>query len=88
MHDCKNFTTDKTTNEDYYFLIMSAIAEEMKMYGKCKGDVYLAVGLPLYWVKSQKGSFEEYLLMYACNHSLDNLKKYVKQNTWKSIISR
>ena len=57
----KEFTADKTADEDYLKLTMVAVAREMKRRGLTEASVYLAVGLPLTWVGQQKESFISYL---------------------------
>ena len=56
------FISNKTADEDYYILTLAAVAKELAVYGICTAKVYLAAGLPLAWVKSQRKSFSEYLL--------------------------
>ena len=58
----KEFQAEKTGDEDYYILTLAAIASELDSKGLNQAKVYLAAGLPLTWVSSQKESFRDYLL--------------------------
>ena len=57
----KEFIADKTADEDYLKLTMTAIAKELNLRGLTEAPVWLAVGLPLTWVGQQKDSFIRYL---------------------------
>ena len=58
----KEFTADKTGDDDYYILTLAAIARELNVYGLTDATVYLAVGLPLTWVRRQRADFKAYLM--------------------------
>lgn len=58
----KEFLADKTVDDDYYILILAAIARELRSQNLTSGKVRIAAGLPLTWVGSQKESFRKYLL--------------------------
>ncbi len=58
----KDFIADKTADEDFYILTLAAIARELKRSRICSADVYLAEGLPLTWVRVQRGTFKAYLM--------------------------
>lgn len=58
----KEFISDKSMDNDFYILTLMGIVKELKHAGLRKGTVYLAAGLPLKWVQSQRDSFKEYLL--------------------------
>ena len=58
----KEFTADKTGDEDYYILTLAAIARELNVYGLTSAKVRLAVGLPLTWVSQQREDFKAYLM--------------------------
>ncbi len=58
----KEFTADKTGDDDYYILTLAAIARELEVYGLTVAAVRLAVGLPLTWVSRQREDFKAYLL--------------------------
>lgn len=58
----KEFLVDKSEDEDFYLLTLMAVAQELNTRMLTKADVYLAVGLPLTWVRSQRDSFRNYLL--------------------------
>lgn len=58
----KEFKVEKIGDDDYYLLTLAALAEELYFRGKAEAVVYLAAGLPLYWVKEQKEEFQKYLL--------------------------
>ena len=58
----KEFTADKFRDEDYYVLTLAAIAKELRRERITEASVFIAAGLPLTWVSSQKSEFKEYLL--------------------------
>ena len=58
----KDFRISKTLDPDYYLLTLAALAEELRIRGKREENVFLAAGLPLYWVKEQQEEFRTYLL--------------------------
>lgn len=60
--DHKEFTADKSQDQDYYILTLAAIAVELRFRDLTSARVYLAAGLPLTWVSGQKNSFKAYLL--------------------------
>ena len=53
---------DKTETEEFFLLTLAAIGEELAFRGRTQANIYLAVGLPLAWAKSQGKAFKEYLL--------------------------
>lgn len=57
----KEFTADKTGDDDYYILTLASIARELNVYGLTTATVRLAVGLPLTWVSRQREDFKAYL---------------------------
>ncbi len=57
----KAFIPDKVQDGDFYIFTLMGIARELHREGLTAADVYLAVGLPLTWVKSQRDSFKAYL---------------------------
>ena len=60
----KEFTADKFIDEDYYVLTLAAIARELKREKITEAKVFIAAGLPLTWVSTQKAEFKEYLLQH------------------------
>ena len=58
----KEFTADKFNDEDYYVLILAAIARELRRERITEASVFIAAGLPLTWVSEQKAEFKNYLL--------------------------
>ena len=58
----KEFISDKSADEDFYLFTLMAIAKELRTQQLQTASVYLAVGLPLTWVRMQRDSFKEYLL--------------------------
>ena len=60
--DHKEFTADKSQDQDYYILTLAAVAVELRFRDLTSARVYLAAGLPLTWVSGQKDSFKAYLL--------------------------
>ena len=60
--DHKEFTADKSQDQDYYILTLAAVAVELRFRDLTSARVYLAAGLPLTWVSGQKDSFKTYLL--------------------------
>ena len=57
----KEFTADKTGDDDYYILTLAAIARELNVHGLTDATVRLAVGLPLTWVSQQREDFKAYI---------------------------
>ena len=58
----KEYAAEKIMDEDYYILTLAAIARELAREQITSANVFLAAGLPLTWVGSQKQAFREYLL--------------------------
>lgn len=58
----KEFVPDKVMDNEYYILTLAAIAKELKLRKLREGEIHLATGLPLKWVKSQKANFQQYLM--------------------------
>ena len=58
----KEFVADKAMDMDYYILTLAAVARELRYRGLTSARVFLAAGLPLTWVSSQRDSFKAYLL--------------------------
>ena len=52
---------DKTSDERYYVLTLAAIAEELKVRGKNRAEVSLAVGLPFTHYGKEKSAFVDYM---------------------------
>ena len=71
----KEFTGEKMFDDDYYVLTLAAIAEELAYSGLTNSDVFIAAGLPLTWVSSQRKEFKEYLLQ---NENVDFTYKGVE----------
>ena len=58
----KEFAADKFNDEDYYVLILAAIARELRRERITEANVFITAGLPLTWVSEQKAEFKKYLL--------------------------
>lgn len=58
----KEFTAEKTKDDDYYVLTLAAIAKEMESAGITEADIIIAAGLPLTWMSGQKEAFRKYLM--------------------------
>lgn len=58
----REFTPDKVSNPDHYLLTLAGIGQEMWKNRMTEARVYIAAGLPLTWVESQRESFRAYLL--------------------------
>lgn len=58
----QEFTPDKVSNPDHYLLTLAGIGQELWAHRMTKARVYIAAGLPLTWVESQRESFRAYLL--------------------------
>ena len=58
----KPFISDKTEDNDFYAATLFGIAKELSRENIYEADVYIAAGLPLTWVKSQREDFRKYLL--------------------------
>lgn len=57
----KSFLADKSMDDDFYILNFAVIARELQRVGVYDAKVYLATGLPLTWVRTQRDSFRAYL---------------------------
>lgn len=53
----KEFIPDKSQDEDFYLFTLMAVAKELNKYNIQTANVYLAVGLPLTWIRTQKDIF-------------------------------
>ena len=58
----REFTPDKVSNPDHYLLTLAGIGQELWKNRMTEARVYIAAGLPLTWVDSQRESFRAYLL--------------------------
>ena len=58
----REFTPDKVSDPDHYILTLAGIGQELWKNRMTKACVYIAAGLPLTWVESQRESFRAYLL--------------------------
>ena len=54
----KEFAPDKINDEDYYVLILAAIAKELKAENLTEAHIVIAAGLPLTWTSGQKADFK------------------------------
>jgi len=52
----------KSIDPDYYLLTLAALAEELKVRGLTKAEVYVGAGLPLTRMGEEKREFIKYLL--------------------------
>ena len=50
--DHKEFTADKSQDQDYYILTLAAVAVELRFRDLTSAHIYLAAGLPLTWVRA------------------------------------
>ena len=57
----KAFIPDKTRDNDFFIFTLMGIAKELRRENLTEADVYLAVGLPLTWVRAQRDTFRAYL---------------------------
>lgn len=58
----KEFSAEKTKDDEYYVLTLAAIAKEMEGAGVTEADIIIAAGLPLTWMSGQKEAFRKYLM--------------------------
>ena len=58
----KDFISDKTADDDFYIFTLMAAARELSRIGIYEAKIYLAAGLPLTWVRTQREHFREYLM--------------------------
>lgn len=72
----KEFIPDKSQDEDFYLFTLMAVAKELSKYKIQTANVYLAVGLPLTWIRIQKESFKNYLMQYKSVSYKFNDKPY------------
>jgi len=72
----KEFIADKAVDEDYFLLTLMAVAREMNLCGIRSGNVHLAAGLPLTWIRKQRENFRSYLLCAPDVQYRFNAKEY------------
>lgn len=72
----KEFIPDKSQDEDFYLFTLMAVAKELCKYKIQTANVYLAVGLPLTWIRIQKESFKSYLMQHKSVSYKFNDKPY------------
>lgn len=58
----KEFSSEKTKDDEYYILTLAAIAKELEKENVTEADIVIAAGLPLTWMSGQKEAFRRYLL--------------------------
>lgn len=58
----KDFISDKTADDDFYIFTLMAAARELSRIGIYEAKIYLAAGLPLTWVRTQREHSREYLM--------------------------
>ena len=58
----KTFIVDKSLDDDFYILNLAVIARELHRAGINDAKIYLATGLPLTWVRTQRETFRKYLM--------------------------
>ena len=58
----KEYRSDKMKDDDHYLLTLAAIARELNLRHVTDAAVFVAAGLPLTWLGSQKETFRQYLL--------------------------
>lgn len=58
----REFTPEKTGNQDHYILTLAGIGQELWANNMRKARVHIAAGLPLTWVEQQREAFRAYLL--------------------------
>ena len=72
----KEYSAEKSTDEQYFILTLAAIAMELNSYGLSEATVHIAAGLPLKWVSQQKKAFSDYLLRAPDVRFAFNRKNY------------
>lgn len=58
----KPFIADKTSDRDFYILTVAAIGAECIANNCYEGDIFLALALPVSWVKAQREDMRSYVL--------------------------
>ena len=58
----KEYRSDKMNDDDYYLLTLAAVACELSLRHITDAAVFIAAGLPLTWLGSQKETFRQYLM--------------------------
>ena len=56
----KEYRSDKMKDDDHYLLTLAAIARELNLRHVTDAAVFVAAGLPLTWLGSQKETFRQY----------------------------
>lgn len=58
----KEFSAEKTKDDEYYVLTLAAIAKELEAEHITEADIIIAAGLPLTLMAGQKEAFRKYLM--------------------------
>lgn len=89
MNKHKEFIADKVMDEDYYILTLMAVARELNVYGIREADVYLAAGLPLTWIRKQRGKRHDlgHVVSCICSFSGNNSNISMKEVDVPSVLA-
>ena len=58
----KPFIADKTADGDFYILTLAAVAAECLANNITEGDIIIAAGIPVSWVKAQRDELRDYIM--------------------------
>ena len=72
----KPFIADKTVDNDFYIMTLAAVAMECKANNVHDGDIYLAVGIPVSWIREQRDSLRDYIMKQKKLRFTFNGEKY------------
>ena len=89
MNKHKEFIADKVMDEDYYILTLMAVARELNVYGIREADVHLAAGLPLTWIRKQRGKRHDlgHVVSCICPFSGNNSNISMKEVDVPSVLA-
>ena len=72
----KPFIVNKTADNDFYIMTLAAIAMECKANDVHSGNIHLAVGIPVSWLKQQREQLREYIMQQKKLNLIFNGEKF------------
>ena len=72
----KPFVADKTVDNDFYIMTLGAIAMECKANNVHSGNIQLAVGIPVSWIREQRDQLRTYIMQQKKLNFVFNGEKY------------
>ncbi len=72
----KPFIANKTVDNDFYIMTLAAVAMECKANNVHDGNIHLAVGIPVSWIKEQREQLRTYIMQQKKLNFVFNGEKY------------